>query len=68
MRSKRICACCKEPKGKIVGRGLCSACYEAARRRIKKRQTTWPELERRKLALPAGERSALAKALAGSKN
>lgn len=40
---------------KILARGLCSACYQAADRLVKKKEKTWAELERRKLAKPAAK-------------
>lgn len=64
MRPVRICVCCKEKKP-VRGRGLCDSCYEAARRAVNAGDTTWVDLERRKLSKPgvvSKFRAALAKA------
>jgi hypothetical protein len=37
---------------KVVGRGLCSADWQAAKRLIEQKKTTWAELEKKGLALP----------------
>jgi hypothetical protein len=34
-------------------RGLCRSCYNRCAKEIRQRQTTWAELERKGLALPA---------------
>jgi hypothetical protein len=50
-RREGSCLCCKE-KRPVRGRGLCDACYEAARRAVNAGETTWAALEKKKLAKP----------------
>ena len=52
-KSKCIIRGCHDP---VKSRGLCDTCLTAAKREVKKGETTWEELYQRKLAIPPGER------------
>jgi len=39
----------------VEARGLCHACYTAARKRVVLGKTSWESLERRGMALPLGQ-------------
>ena len=43
--------------GKVRSRGLCQACYNAARLRVNSEVATWEELEKAGLALPSKKKS-----------
>ncbi len=62
----QTCIGCKKKK-QIVGRGLCPACHQAARREIKAKRETWETLERKKLAEPITRKGEFAKALEKTK-
>ena len=64
MAAKRKKTCLvRRCKRAVRARGLCDACYRAAKRKVQAEETTWDELESHKLAHSQRRRSPFHQAL-----